>query len=380
MILFPGIIMLDTSHLIEMSRDYWIEGFHPQVRETIDELAGANWYIGLTFSHITELIRHPDDRVVNKRLDFLRVLPHVAWVRPYSGNWFPGTLADVHLREIECRFELSDATVEFRIEHLRPFIWETGTGAEIIQKDFLGWEPLRSEAQRLLHDEIYIESMTRPDIGRIRDTTIAEMRKLPVRPKAERAEFLRLFTNDLHRQLVQHGDQRMSCPDLAAKKFALDAVKRIEEVEQKSDNPTAELLLEHGINEDSLDPSMTMEELGFLTVFARRLRLLGELLQPPKSLSTEDVAMEDLPSWLIFRELMRAHARELRVKGSNMGDSEIAATGLYADLCIVDKRTLSHLSQSRRRIPALNQMLNRFKKASSYRDIVNCVSRNGSAV
>lgn len=371
MILIPRIVMLDTSHLGEMSRDYWDASSYRRVRETVDELAAANWYIGITFSHIAELIRHRDDRVVNDRLEFLRVLPHVAWVRPYCGNWFPGTIVDVHLREIECRFELPNSDAELRIEHLRPIIWETGTGAEIIQKDFPGWKPLRSQAQRHVHDEIYIESMIRPDAGRIRSTTIGEMRKLPIREKSERAKFLQRFAAEFQRQLIEHGDPKLTRPDLAANTFALDAVKRIEKAEQRSDNPTAELLFEYGIDEELLDPLMTMEDFGFLTVFARRLQLLAEMLRPPRLLTLQEIKSEDLPSWLIYRELMRAHGRECRVAGSNMGDSDIASVGLYADMCVVDKRTHNHLRQSRRRIPSLSIFLNRYTKASHYSTVLN---------
>jgi hypothetical protein len=216
--------------------------------------------------------------------------------------------------------------------------------------------------------------MIRPDMGQIRKLTVGELKAFPIRPKEERIEFVKQFASDLNRQLVDHGDLRLANPKAAAREFALNTLERIEEAEKVSDNPTAALLWEHGIDESSLDSSMTMEDLGFLTVFATRLKLLGARLRPPKVLSVRDLGMDDLPSWLIYRELMRLHSREHRIKGSNMGDSEIAGIALYADTCVVDKRTHNHLNQSRKRIPALGKRIDRFKKASNYRHLPDCVA------
>jgi hypothetical protein len=368
--------MIDTSLLGEMSRDYWLADRHYMVRETVDGLAAANWYIGLTFSHVTELIRHNDNRIANERLDFLRVLPHVAWIRPYNGNWFPGGIIDVHLRELECHFDTPGLSAELKIDHLRPVLWETGTGAEIIQKDFDGWGPLRSQARRQIQDDIHYASIARSDVGGIRKRRLSEIRKLPIRPKNERAIAAKVFAAELNRQLLDYGDERLTQTSLAARSFTSDVVRRVAEIGRDSDDPTAELLLEHGVEEESLRPSMTMEELALLTVFGEHLKLLAQLLRPPKSLTLREITMDDLPSWLIIRELMRAHWREVRVSGSNLGDSDISGAGLYADICVVDKRTHDYIRQSRQRIPALNMLLDRYKKVSSYQQLIESVRAN----
>jgi hypothetical protein len=210
--------------------------------------------------------------------------------------------------------------------------------------------------------------------------TLAEICKLPIRPKNERAPFLQSFAVELHRQLLGHGDRRLTAAESAARSFALDALKRVEEAEQDSENPALAILLDHGIDEESLEPSMTMEDLELLAVFARRLLLLGERLRPPRSLTLREMNMECLPSWLVIRELMRAHGREDRVSGSNLGDSDIAGAGLYADICVVDKRTHNYLHQSHQRVPSLNKLLDRYKKTSNYRGLMDCVSANSSSV
>jgi hypothetical protein len=249
---------------------------------------------------------------------------------------------------------------------LRPSIWETGTGAEIIQHNSPGWNLLRAQSKRHHQDQILLESLKRPDIGKIRHTTIAEMRRMPIRPKEERAAFFREFVSDIHRQLVEHGDDRLSRPELAATAFATGAVKRIEDCEQVSEEPIAELLSRYGIVEQSLDPNMTIGDLGFLAIFARQLQILGEMLRPPRSLTINDISMSDLPSWLVFRELMRAHCEEQHVSASNSGDSYIAGVGVYADLCIVDKRTYEYLRQARPRLKSLQDVFGRYKKLSHY--------------
>ena len=58
-------------------------------------------YIGISANHVFELIRHGDPAVVRDRLNFLRSIELMAWVRPVSGNWFPGSYVDVLVREVD---------------------------------------------------------------------------------------------------------------------------------------------------------------------------------------------------------------------------------------------------------------------------------------
>jgi hypothetical protein len=124
-----------------------------------------------------------------------------------------------------------------------------------------------------------------------------------------------------------------------------------------------------GVPFESVFSEMTMNEIGELAVYAKRLKTAAKSLKPTAELSIINIPKDALPSYALERKLVSVQRKEERISGSDMGDSHIVPLIFYADFIEVDKRTKEFLNQIIRREPEISSLAGKFFSSSNYSQI-----------
>lgn len=370
----PKLIVFDTATLGKVALDYWSPEVHSRdkARTFLAQLLERGVYIAITLTHVVELLRHQNEETVRDRIKFLRGIALLAWLRPYNGTWFPGGIPDLLCRELHAVKHSSAKDWHEIIEKVRPELWETGTGSEMFVDDERLWSIMMEESKSQHESEKYIASVARTDAGGINDVKIRDALKLPIRPKEERADYMRGFAQAMQIQMDRHGDKRFNQTREAANVFASSTLKRIEAIDT-DDGDTIQRLLElQNIPKELVKPEMTIGDLGELAIYARQLRLLSENLNPAvNNISMNDVPLDTLPSYVVERKLRSIQQKADRVSGSDFGDGHIAPLIFYADGVEVDKRTCEFLGQIKRDDSILAGLMSPFIRSTDYIQILD---------
>jgi hypothetical protein len=372
----PKMVALDSATLGRVSRDYWSQdaSLRDKARSFITGLRRLGVFVTFTGHHVMEVLQHGDEEVFRQRLKFLRNIPLIAWLRPYERNWFPGGVADLFLHEIDAVVHGSARKWREIVDEVRADLWETGTGSEMFVEDEKSWTIVRQGFNRLHEKQKYVASMGRADAAQCKDVKISEALALPLRPKGEREAYMHWFTQELERQLDQHGDKRFNYSHEAAVDFAAATLEDITVIDGMDGNLIQRLAECAAVPYECVSPQMTIEELGELGVYASRLKTFSMYLRPPRSLTISDIPPNTLPSYVLERRLVSVQRRAERVSGSDFGDSCIAPLVLYADAIEVDKRTHEFLRQMRRDEPELAPLMKRVFPSSDYSQIPEFLS------
>ncbi len=375
---FPIFAVFDSATLGKVSRDYWSQesACREKAKRFLGKLRDRGVHVALTWNHVSELLRHENVALARDRFGFLRAIPLIAWVRPYDRNWFPGGILDLLTRELHAVVNGPARTWRAIVDQVRPDVWETGTGSDMFAENENLWILAQSEGKRHHRNEIYVASVARTDPGEIFSIKLRDVLKWPERPKEERHEYMRLFVEQVKRQLDKHGDARFQAARVAAISLAINALKAIEAAEAETGDPIQLILERRGIPIELIDPEMTIGQIGELGIYAGQLKLLGGNLSPSRSIDMRDVPPDTLPSYAFERQLAAIQRKAERVSGSDLGDRHLAALGFYADVVEVDKRTSEYVRQVRRAHPNLDELLGRFAKSSDYMQIAGqCEAR-----
>lgn len=303
------------------------------------------------------------------------MVPLIAWVRPYNGNWFPGSSVDVLLREIEFAVERPQASWAEIVDSVRPHVWETGVGAEIIVDEPRLWALVRAVAMRRLESAKYIASVARTDPGQMSEVTLEEVRTWPERSSEERKAYWVPFAKDLERQLKRHGDERLDDCETAAAGFASENFNLVEAMIAKGGDPIERLLEHFGIPPEITSPKMSIADLGLLCVYSRQLAILGRKLRTPFPLNAKDLPPGRLPSHVLSGRLESLQRTADRVSGSDLGDQHIASLILYSEFVEVDKRTGEHLRRIQKKDQGLASLMGHFGRHPRYDELIGLIEQ-----
>lgn len=374
MLISPKIIALDTSTLGRVSRDYWSQDANSRdkAHSFIARLKHHGVFIAFTLHHVSELLRHENINVVLERLKFLKSLPMIAWLRPYSRDWFPGNISELISHELHSVVHDLAPNWQEIINKVRPQVWETGVGHEMFA-DSYSWLDQREYFKYHHEKEKYIASVDRTDPGQTRDIKINEMSNHRFRTKEEMKAYLPQFVQNMKRQLDCHGDRRLTSYSEIANTFANKTIESVGNIDITNGDIIKELLKSSGIPDEFVVPEMTMGELTELGLYANRLKMIAENLRPPVKLTMKDLPPNTLPSYFLERRLALIQRKAKRVSGSDMGDRHIAPLVFYADAIEVDKRTREYLNQVQRNEPELASLMGKYFISSDYNQIAKLI-------
>lgn len=129
-------------------------------------------------------------------------------------------------------------------------------------------------------------------------------------------------------------------------------------------------LLPEDVDLSEIGPDMTVNELGDLAAFRRRLRLVNERLGFSWPDLKTRVTEARLPSGLV-QSALRQHRQDLpERKGGELIDQYLVCVAPYADVTYVDKRMHEDDKRARMASPEFAALVGRIEKAGSYGEIV----------
>ena len=272
----PPIVALDSSTLGKVSRDYWSvdESLRKKARLFIADIKDLGVFIAFTLTHVLELLAHENQQVTEDRLCFLRSLPFISWLRPFDRQWFPGGVLDILRREVQAF--ISEPLEEWKntIAKIRTDLWETGLGCEMFVDNEELWSRLRQESFRSIENRQYIVSVARTDPGNMMNMKLKDALRLPIRPKEERAHYIKRFASTMSNQMQSHGDKRIDYADEASIKFAEESLERVNQIEKMPGAVIGRIFHLDEIPPELISPEMTIGELGQIGIYRKQLQVI----------------------------------------------------------------------------------------------------------
>jgi hypothetical protein len=117
-----------------------------------------------------------------------------------------------------------------------------------------------------------------------------------------------------------------------------------------------------------------VEDAGYEAVFVKMLTIHARRLKVDYKMLREKVRQEQLPSWIVWRELDRRLKQLPKASASDSNDTTIAPFGLYVDYIEVDKRIAELVRQASGQ-EMLGLLQSRLVGYSSYKDLAKLLSQ-----
>jgi hypothetical protein len=363
----PSFVVLDTSTLGNLSRDYWSQSVESRdkARTFVKRTKDESIYVTVTLTQFIELLRHENEVVARERYRFLQKLPLVAWPRPYDQNWCPGHALDILTRELHAVVNGGIREWARIVEYVRKDIWQTGVGSEMFPDDESQWPALRSETQHGQRKEQRVASIVRVNLDDIRELTIAEVRRLPT----NRLASTRQIVSEMTRQIERHGDRRIEQPIELAHAFANELQGDLDQIVATGGDLVQGVCTHFGVPIEIVTDNLTINHLGQLAVYVKQLAHISKQLRPQAVVDIRNVPLESMPSYVIRYRLADIQRTADRVSGSDVGDNHIASFVLYADAVEVDKRTNEYLKQIQNADPLIGALMGNFFRTADYSEI-----------
>lgn len=369
LILSPKFIMLDSSALIGLASDWSGENGSAGKQRADAFLNRLNlecWTLFLTFHHVVELLGTNDPENAQKRLQLICQLSFVAWLRPASKEsaGTPGFALDIVTYEFDAVINHGASTLSDVIEHVRPKLIDYGKGTDIAPKLIRNRNELTQMSASIQDHGVEVASFLRAGDSQIQAMTLREFYRSPVRNREEVRAGLKAEANRLNRQLQAHGDERLTRPAAAARKFISSTAATLESFPDGTlEELTQQICTAYDVPHEFATPDITIGELGDLCTFAAQLRKVAPRIGLSENTPLKKEYPSLCPTWIFWKAIRECQTRANRAEGGDLNDANLAAMVLYIDLVHVDKRTHEYLSQVQRRHPELAGLMKQYSKA-----------------
>ncbi len=139
----PKFIAIDSSMLGKWAADAYSNdpGARKMSGNVLDYIQLEEWIPVISWHHIEELIRYPDETVVESRMKFLLSLPHAAWIWTDNGSDLIGSVVDVQAAEIQVHLSAEYDSAKKRRLATRNLLLRFGKLSEILALSF--WRDFR---------------------------------------------------------------------------------------------------------------------------------------------------------------------------------------------------------------------------------------------
>jgi hypothetical protein len=363
-------IALDTAQIGDWCRDRVSpkKDLQDAVMEFESAFLGGGHVLVLTLHHIIELLRATPD-VALKRVEFLALLPKVAWPRSRMKDGHIGNVLDIMAAEVIAALTCINA-VEV-CKQVRPSVFIAGSGRDLIGANPSDWLMLRPEALAQADSDRRNVAITRSQTIKAPKLTVAELKASKFRSPEEAVKIFPSLMQALAIDIRDRGDRRLEKPTLVAADFYAEVINHAAALEGGVEEAIRKDFAAKDVELDELGPNAYLADLLDLVVFRKQLRVISKWAdltwEQVKSLATID----KLPSAMIERGLRLYGQDQKERKGSEINDRYLATLACYADLTYLDKRTLNDFREVKRRYPVLKELLQQTEKNSNWRTATN---------
>jgi hypothetical protein len=368
-------VALDSSHLGNVVRDTFSSDLGRREKAAAFERAfeSSGSVLLLSWHHLQELLSHENEQVIQQRFEYIASKPLVASLKSLTDDHVVGTIMDVQAMELAAAFNDPALTLSGVRDAAAAGMFILGSGRDIVRPFMESWSPVSQEFEHQGHRHREIVAISRSDFAGVRHLKIVDLLKQAARSPDEIMQRLGQLNARLQTDIEQRGDKRIQNPAQTSQAFIEDAALMGWELTRGPD-PALQILTVMGVDLSDIGPETTLDDVGRLATFRRKLKVVNQLLGLPFLELKAKVTAERLPSSVIQAAVEEFRPDTPEWKGSDLPDSYLASLVAYADITFVDKRTHEALRQARPKLPELAAILKRVEKAGDYRAIATNVT------
>lgn len=374
MIFQPRYLVLDTAHL-----NRWADSKVSQhatrreeARRWEDWLERSGYVVLLCMHHISEMASHVEE-IAAERLRFLSNLPFVAWIG-VAPDRAPGTVVTVLGQEVLAALDNPTASWREVRDEARLRLIQTGTGAQMLGAEPEAWLALRSEFTAQTARARQIVAFSRLKTVDIADKPMSELLNGRLRRDEDLLRQLDIMEGTYAVNIAQRGDRRISDPSALAAEFMQAAAHLAEPLPSTASELVLRSLAKQGVGEGDIGPKSTVGEILSLGLFRSHVRVAAKSvgITDPQALCR--IRPEQIPTWSIAQALEGNLPDVPLREGSEINDTYLACLTAYADVTLVDKRTLEGVRRLRQNDFYVASMLGRISRAAKLQDIIAMLS------
>lgn len=369
MLLRPRYLAFDSSHLIQWA-DAKVSSHAPRRAEAQRFeawLAGSGQVLLLCLHHIEEMANHEVDAIAAQRLRFLASLPFVAWIGAQPDR-AAGTVVTLFAEEVAAACGKPGATADQVRDLAKPRLIQAGSGAEMLGAEPEAWLQLRPVFAAQAAQTRKVVAFTRVNTVDIASKPMSELISGRLRRGQDLRRQLDLIGGAFAINIDRRGDRRIDDPAALSTAFMQDVERLAGPMPPTAAELVFRVLAAQGVGSEDVRPESTVGEVLELVLFRGQLRVAAEAAGAPYADAVRAVRPDQIPSWSINQALER-HLPDLPERqGGELTDTHLACLAAYADLTLVDKRTLEGVRRLRQKDPHVAGLLGRVERLARYED------------
>lgn len=369
------LVAFDSSQLGDLARDAFSTDARRRhhVQRFQHALIGASTIPLLCYHHLEELMQHEDDRVVRRRLDYLRSLPALAWIVPTDGRPGMGTIVDILAAEARAALQQSTSDAQGVVAAAKCSLIQITSGERAMEPIQEIWPMLAALARMRTAKSREIVAITSGNIPRPPNIRVSQLTAGSLRDPLEAQRLTAAMERNLADDIAHRADRRIRNPGGVAEAFFERVRGEARALYAPSSNPILEDLRRRGVRPEDLEGDPTIGELIDLMEFRSKLDVLSEACGLDCAVISERGAMRRLPAWMIENGLRRHGQRRPRNAGGDLTDRQLACLSPYADLTFVDKRTAEDVRRVCDADPLLMPLLQGVRKVVPYSKVAGAL-------
>ncbi len=366
----PRFVAFDSSHLGAWARDWSSDDATRRARsqrlETL--LVETGWVPLVCWHHVEELLNH-SEAVVEARVDFLCSLPVVGWVAHRGGEDFPGGIIDVMGAELQAVLVTPGQTAGDVRDVAGASILRVGSGREAFRGFRSIWRDLLPHLREHAEGARRNVAITRATFNDTAKVKIVDLLKGRLRDVDGQSEAIATMTTRLAAEVRSRGDRRIADADAVATDFFRSVTQTAAGFPDNARRFVIAGLIAKNIEPGDVGPETTLGDLDDIGIFRGQLKVVAEALDLSWAAIKGRVRPDQFPSWVIGQALRRFGHDVPERKGSDINDGYLLALAAYADLTLVDKRTLENVRRAKAGSAEFADLIGAVARAGAYSDV-----------
>jgi hypothetical protein len=377
LLLTPKYLALDSSHLGQWVRERLSNNTVDRAEAISFEawLDRSGYVLLLCLHHVVELANYQNEQVALARLRFLARRPFVAWIGSPDDKRL-GEITTLFAEEVRAAMTAPGIPATAVRDLAKAGLIHVGSGQDLLGIAPERWLTLRAELARLAEQARKVVAFTRTNLVDIGQMPMAKLLSGRVRKGEELRRQLDLMTGSFAVDIARRGDRRIEDPRAMAEDFVGEMMTLAGAAGTSAPELVFRLLALQGVTAADILPNSTVRDMLTLGLFRSQLRISCEIIGMDYRTAVGAIQPEQLPSWQITKALERHLPDVPERKGSELTDTHLVCLAAYADVSLVDRRTLEGIRRLRRKEPVSSSLLGRVERASSYREIPYLLSES----
>ena len=373
----PKIVSLDTATWGLLAKDQTPDTLRIQRIFSSGEVIPF-----FTDTVLMELFGHGNDEVVETRMSMVRSLPFVTFMKGCANHASVGWLLDLREAEMLSIRDLPEANAQEVLKRVRGQIADQFcSGADFCQRYRDEWMATRTLAPFIATETAEIATLAQFPLPGVNLSD-----KIPASPEGVKYRSLEEFKNLVARQYewLAHkfktdGDKGIKDPERAAASFLREICDDMDMIFDNSGDITEMLLTQAGVERSRLPPNPTIDDVGFEGLFILYLKTHERRLGLPRGTLKQFVRQEQVPSWIVWREVARTIRRLQKAEASTLNDKMIMPFALYIDGVEVDKRIRHCIREAVSFDPLMKIVDSRVFRRKNLTDLANQLEKIGES-